>query len=88
MTACSVAGCRNASKRDWSAYICGPHWRMIPKREKRRLRAVARAIYRRGWATDPNARGGWRFLKARGARAYWLAWRACERAAFRAAAGL
>lgn len=46
---CIVVGCRNSSAK-WAGqrYICGPHWRPIPKAMKR--------VHRRTWAIFEKAR--------------------------------
>lgn len=80
---CVVPGCSNSSaKFAGYQYICGPHWRMIPKALKRFDRELARVFRRCGLLqgetfTDENAR-----------HAYANSWRHLVRAAIEAAAGL
>ena len=86
MTACCVPHCRNKSKLNWGRYICGPHWRQVPKRLKRRLSRVRRLLIRKGWGAE--GKRSWWLTDDRGRRPWDRAWAACERAAIRAATGL
>lgn len=87
---CDVPGCRNSSRK-WAtlgcvSYICGPHWRMVPKRLKRRRRLICRLAIRRGEMRDNGDHLS--AVTQRADRIDRRAWAAIVRGAIQAAAGI
>lgn len=87
---CDVPGCGNSSRK-WAelgcaSYICGPHWRMVPKRLKRRRRLICRLAIRRSEMRDHGDH--LTAVSLRAARLEGRAWAAIVRGAIQAAAGI
>ena len=70
---CSVPGCRRWSRKFKGEFLCGAHWRMVPRRLKRRRSWIVQR-----WKKDP--RRAWRY-----ARLEFRVWEQMKRAATREA---
>jgi hypothetical protein len=85
-SACIVPHCKNSSaKYAGCDYICGPHWRLVPKRLKQRDRLIIKRLIAQGEAVKRDG-----FLYPLTARAYRLSrmsWRRMNTAALQSATG-
>lgn len=62
MTQCLVPHCRNRSRLPWAEYLCGPHFKTVPKPLNRKRNRVIRALTKRGEMTKRS------YLTTRAAR--------------------
>ena len=92
---CCVPFCRRTTKQDCGEWICGPHWRAVPRAAradlfaaKRELRKMLLAVpmAREYWKLSPGSPGRLRAVRAW--RAHDGAWEACKKSAVENAFGI
>jgi len=54
-----VFGCRGRSRKPWAKFICGKHWPLAGREQKKELRRLDREWRRSGEWGGPNARELW-----------------------------
>ena len=93
---CCVPFCRRTTRgQDYGEWICGPHWRAVPRATRADLFAAKRDL-RKVLLTVPLAREYWKLPPGspdwlRAARAWWAhddAWKACKTLAVENAFGI
>lgn len=83
---CVVPFCRNSSAK-WSGgeYICGPHWRLLPKDLKRERARLCRILLKSGELVERE--GQWFALTDRAVEIGRSTWKSLCEAAKQAATG-
>lgn len=88
--ACIIPGCRHTCRKLWPGHewLCGEHWRLVPRAVRHRRQVIRAALRRRGEIERDATTGKY---VARSVRACVLedqVWRRMKRLALERAAGL